>query len=164
VANVNATAIAAISAGAAVFGALVGGGAQLLVVRVQHRHDQAERRRAQKREIYRDYLHLVSGMPDLQVRTTGHPESTAMLRTEFTEPYDRLRGDLALFGTPEIRQGVEAVWIACEKAFDDYDRLRQEDMSGLVEQSEAIRRAFDRNVAQPFSDMAKAMAKDSDSA
>ena len=99
---------------------------QLLVVSRQHAHDRAERRRAQKREVYREYLHLVSRIPDLtaQLETVGRVGGLAALRTEFTEDYDRVRADLALFGTPEIRQKAEGVWDACSGALGEYDRQR----------------------------------------
>ncbi len=165
---VSGAEIAGITAGAVVLGALVGGGTQMLVVSRQHAHDRDERRPTQKRDVYREYLHLVSRIPDLTARfeTVGRSGGFRALRTEFTEDYDRLRADLALFGTPEIRQKAEPVWEACRSALDEYDRRGSEVVTRTGEQfnPELIRVLFERHVDQAFEVLGRAVAQDTDSA
>jgi hypothetical protein len=157
---VNGAEIAAISAGAAVLGAVVGGSVQLLVVWRQQVHERAERRRAQKQEVYREFLRLISGMPDLVARAmeTDPDAVESLVRKEFTQNFDRLRADLSLVATRDVLDHVLNLWIACNKAFDDY-RPQPE---GPEDAPRTFGDLFADDAAELFDVTAEAMAKDAD--
>jgi hypothetical protein len=122
--------VAAIAAGAALLGAIVGGAAQLVVLWLNRRHALDDARRARKLDLYSRLLHLVWGFPNLmdQALPKGPPESYR-IQAEFVEASDRLSVELLLHGTEDVRVAAEAVRKAVWASFEHWKRLSEEDLA-----------------------------------